>query len=129
MIPKKLLSTIAFAFVLLFSGCANDDFNEIDGVCPLVLSTVPNDGDIDVPLNQVITATFNEKMNPSTITENSFTVSANGTLIDGTVTYSNLTATFTPSSPLDEDTEYTATITTLAKDERGNALQENYVWL
>ena len=81
-----------------------------------------------MPLNQVITATFNEKMNPTTITGASFTVSANGTLIDGTVTYSNLTATFTPSSLLDEDTEYTGTITTLAKDERGNALQENYVW-
>lgn len=128
MIAKKLLTTIAFAFVLLFSGCAEDDFNEVDGLCPLVLSTVPEDGDIDVPLNQVITATFNEKMNPTTITGASFTVSANSTLIDGTVTYSNLTATFTPSSLLDEDTEYTGTITTLAKDERGNALQENYVW-
>ncbi|MDO9275603.1 MAG: ice-binding family protein [Lutibacter sp.] len=128
MIAKKLLTTIAFAFVLLFSGCADDDFNQIDGVCPLVVSTVPEDGDIDVPLNQVITATFNEKMNPTTITGASFTVSANGTLVAGTVTYSNLTATFTPSSLLDEDTEYTGTITTLAKDERGNALQENYVW-
>lgn len=128
MIAKKLLTTIAFAFVLLFSGCAEDDFNEVDGLCPLVLSTVPEDGDIDVPLNQVITATFNEKMNPTTITGASFTVSANGALIAGTVTYSNLTATFTPSSLLDEDTEYTGTITTLAKDERGNALQEDYVW-
>lgn len=128
MIAKKLLTTIAFAFVLLFSGCAEDDFNEVDGLCPLVVSTVPEDGDIDVPLNQIITATFNEKMNPSTITGASFTVSANGALIAGTVTYNNLTATFTPLSLLDEDTEYTGTITTLAKDERGNALQENYVW-
>ncbi|MHB1197261.1 MAG: ice-binding family protein [Lutibacter sp.] len=128
MIAKKLLTTIAFAFVLLFSGCAKDDFNEVDGLCPLVVSTVPEDGAIDVPLNQVITATFNEKMNPSTITGASFTVSANGVSIAGTVTYSNLTATFTPSSLLAEDTEYTGTITTLAKDERGNALQEDYVW-
>lgn len=128
MITKKLLTTIAFAFVLLFSGCAEDDFNQVDGLCPLVVSTVPEDGAINVPLNQVITATFNEKMNPSTITGTSFTVSANGALINGTVTYNNLTATFTPASPLAENTEYTGTITTLAKDERGNALQENYVW-
>ena len=128
MIAKKLLTTIAFAFVLLFSGCAEDDFNEVDGLCPLVLSTVPDDGDFDVPLNQVITATFNEKMNPTTINEDSFTVSANGALIDGTVSYNGLIATFIPSSPLDEDTEYTGTITTMAKDERGNALQEDYVW-
>lgn len=128
MITKKLFTTIAFAFVLLFSGCAKDDFNEIDGVCPLVVSTVPEDGDIDVPLNQVITATFNEKMNPSTITKASFTVGDNVALIDGTVTYTDSTAVFTPSSLLDEDTEYTGTITTLAKDKRGNALQEDYVW-
>jgi uncharacterized repeat protein (TIGR02543 family) len=128
MISKKLLTTIAFAFVLLFSGCAEDDFNEVDGLCPLVIATVPDDGAIDVPLNQVITATFNEKMNPSTITGASFTVSANGALINGTVTYSDSTAVFTPSSLLDENTEYTGTIKTLAKDERGNALQEDYVW-
>ncbi|MDD3721461.1 MAG: ice-binding family protein [Lutibacter sp.] len=137
MITKKLFTTIAFAFVLLFSGCADDDFNEIDGLCPLVVSTVPEDGAIDVPLNQIITATFNEKMNPSTITEASFTV-ANGStfgkgndnnaLINGTVTYNDSTAVFTPSSLLDENTEYTGTIKTLAKDLRGNALQEDYVW-
>src|SRR5680860_551182 len=128
MIAKKLLTTIAFALVLLFSGCAKDDLNEIDGVCPLVVSTVPEDGDFDIPLNQIITATFNEKMNPATITGASFTVGANSALIDGTVSYTDSTAVFTPSSLLDEDTEYTGTITTLAKDKRGNALQEDYVW-
>ena len=128
MIAKKLLTTIAFAFVLLFSGCAEDDFEGVNGLCPLVVSTVPEDGDVDVPLNQIITATFNEKMNPSTITEASFTVSANGALIDGTVSYNGLTATFTPTTLLEPDTEYTGTITTMAKDERGNSLQENYVW-
>ncbi|MDF1516783.1 MAG: ice-binding family protein [Lutibacter sp.] len=128
MIAKKLLTTIAFAFVLLFSGCAEDDFVGVDGLCPLVVSTVPEDGAIDVPLNQVITATFNEKMNPATITKTSFTISANGTLIDGAVSYNGLTATFDPTLALEPDTEYTGTITTMAKDERGNALQENYVW-
>ncbi|HEY9169406.1 MAG TPA: ice-binding family protein [Lutibacter sp.] len=128
MITKKLLSTIAFAFVLLFSGCAEDDFIEVDGLCPLVIATVPEDGDIDVPLNQLITATFNEKMNPSTITGASFTVSANGALINGTVSYTDSTAVFTPSTLLAENTEYTGTIKTLAKDERGNALQKDYVW-
>ena len=128
MIAKKLLTTIAFAFVLLLSGCAKDDFNEVDGLCPLVVSTIPEDGDIDVPLNQVITATFNEKMNPSTITGASFIVSLNGVPIAGAVSYNGLTATFIPASLLEENTEYTGTITTMAKDERGNALQENYVW-
>tara|TARA_R110002167_G_scaffold67550_1_gene190964 strand:+ start:83 stop:1576 length:1494 start_codon:yes stop_codon:yes gene_type:complete len=128
MIAKKLLTTIAIAIIVLFSGCANDDFVGVNGLCPVVESTIPADGTINVPLNQVISATFNEKMNPTTISQTSFTVAANGTLINGTVTYNNLTATFTPNPLLSDDTEYTGTITTLAKDERGNALQEDYVW-
>jgi hypothetical protein len=128
MIAKKLLTTIAFAFVLLFSGCAKDDFVEVDGVCPLVISTIPTSDAVGVPLNQVITATFNEVMKPSTITEASFLVSANGAQIAGTVSYTGSTATFLPNSPLLPNTEYTGTITTLASDPRGNFLQENYVW-
>ena len=128
MIAKKILLPFAILFIALFSSCANDDFDEIDGVCPVVVSTTPLDGAINVPLNQVITVPFNEKMNPTTISKTSFTVAANGVLIDGTVTYDNLTATFTPTLPLTGDTEYTGTITTSAKDERGNALQEDYVW-
>ena len=128
MIAKKLLTTIAFAFVLLFSGCAEDDFNEIDTVCPLVISTNPENLATNIPLNQVITATFNEKMSPASITEASFTVGDDVALIDGTVTYTDSTAVFTPSSLLDLDTEYTGTITTLAKDIRGNYIQEDYVW-
>ncbi|WP_299667250.1 ice-binding family protein [uncultured Polaribacter sp.] len=127
MITKKLLATFAFAIVLLFSGCADDDFEQIDGVCPLVNSTIPENLATNVPLDQIITATFNEKMNPLTISEASFTV-ASGALINGTVSYTDSTAVFTPSSLLDENTEYTATIKTLAKDLRGNALQEDYVW-
>jgi len=127
MITKKLLTTFAFAFVLLFSGCAEDDFVEIDGVCPLVISTIPENLETEVPIDQVISATFNEKMDPSTMAA-SFNVADNGTLIDGTVTYTDSTATFTPSSLLDYDTEYTGTIKTTAKDLRGNALQEDYVW-
>ncbi|MDO9037759.1 MAG: ice-binding family protein [Lutibacter sp.] len=128
MIAKKLLTTIAFAFVLLFSGCAKDDFEEVDGVCPLVISTVPTSDAVGVPLNQVITATFNEVMKSSTITTASFLVSANGAQIAGKVSYTGSTATFTPNSPLLPNTKYTGTITTLASDPRGNFLQENYVW-
>ncbi|MDO9593525.1 MAG: Ig-like domain-containing protein, partial [Lutibacter sp.] len=128
MIAKKLLTTIAFAFVLLFSGCAKDDFEEVDGVCPLVISTIPTSDAVGVPLNQVITATFNEVMKPSTITTASFLVSANGVQIAGTVSYTGSTATFLPNSPLLPNTKYTGTITTLASDPRGNFLQENYVW-
>ena len=34
---KKLLLTFAILFIALISGCATDDFEEIDGVCPVDL--------------------------------------------------------------------------------------------
>jgi hypothetical protein len=44
----------------LISGCAKDDFVEVDGLCPEVLSTTPLNGSTNIPFDQLITATFNE---------------------------------------------------------------------
>ena len=110
------------------SGCENDDFVEVDGVCPLVESTTPLSNALNVPLGQVITATFNEEMDPSSITSTSFTV-AGISPIAGTITYSGKTASFTPQILLSENTTYTAKITTKAKDVMGNFLQLEYVWV
>ena len=124
----KLLTIFAIALVVSISGCKKDDFVAKVGVCPLVVSTIPADKAIDVPLNQVISATFNEKMNPATITQASFIIQQGTVAVAGTVAYSGVTATFTPSSPLAPNTLYAGTIKTLAKDEVGNALQEDYKW-
>jgi len=124
---KKLLATFAFALVFLLTGCAKDDVVEIVGVCPIVLSTVPDNGAINVPLDQVITVTFNETVNPETINVETFTVDGPTQLV-GTVTSSGAIATFTPSADLAPNTTYTGMVTTSVKDPLGNALQENYVW-
>ena len=49
-------------------------FQEIDGVCPVVTNTSPLNGATNVPLDQLITVSFNEEMNPETINQTSFTV-------------------------------------------------------
>ena len=125
---KKLFSIIAILFIALIFGCDNDEFVETVGVCPVVASTIPTDGTPGVPLNQIISATFNEEMNPLTINESSFIVTVAGVPVSGTVTYSGKTATFTPANRLAVNTLYTGTITTMVKDVDGNALQTNYVW-
>ncbi|WP_269241841.1 Ig-like domain-containing protein [Flavobacterium limnophilum] len=125
---KKLLSIMAILFIALISGCANDDFEEVVGVCPVVLSTNPIDGAFGVPLRQIITATFNEEMNPSTINQSSFIISVAGVPVSGVVTYSGTIATFTPTVRLAINTLYTGTIKTSVKDLVGNALQADYVW-
>jgi hypothetical protein len=124
---ENLLSTLIIASIILITGCKKDDFVETIGVCPVVESTSPINNATNVPLDKIITATFNEKMNPSTITTASFTVQGTAP-ITGIVTYSGTTATFTPANVLTANTTYTAKITTLAKDLVGNAIQKDYAW-
>lgn len=126
---KNLLSTIAILGIVLFTGCAKDDFVEVLGECPIVNATSPVDGAFSVPLSKTITATFNKEMNPATITATSYKVTADGVPIAGTISYSGLVASFDPTASLLANTIYTATISTLVKDEAGNALQTNYVWM
>lgn len=124
---KNFFVTIAIALVILFIGCAKDDFVEIAGVCPKVIATNPINSATDVPRNQTITVTFNESINPSTITENSFTITGTSVLA-GEITYSEQTATFDPTVNLTPNTTYVGKITTAVKDLKGNAIQEDYVW-
>jgi hypothetical protein len=124
---KKLLLTLAIVFIAFFSGCADDDFVETVGVCPVVESTEPINGAINVPLNQVITATLNEDMDAATFTKASFIVQG-ATPVDGNVTLNGKIATFTPTGNLAVNTTYTAIIKTSVKDLAGNALQADYVW-
>jgi len=67
-------------------------------------------------------------MDTLTISGTTFTVKIGTTSVLGTVTYSGSTATFTPSSNLNSNTTYTATITTGAKNVAGVPLANNYVW-
>lgn len=125
---KNLLLTIAILFITLISGCASDDFKEVVGLCPVVSTTNPIDGATGVPLNQIITATFNEEMNSATIDQSSFTLTVAGVPVSGVVTLSGAVATFTPNSLLAPNTVYAARIKTSVKDLTGNALQTDHVW-
>ncbi len=98
-----------------------------DSLPPTVASTSPTDSATDVAVDAGITATLSEAMQASTINTTTFTMD-NG--VTGTVSYdaNSTTATFTPTSNLNYDTTYTATITTDAEDLAGNGLQANYSW-
>jgi ice-binding like protein/Big-like domain-containing protein len=96
---------------------------------PTVISTVPATGATAVAVNTLVTATFSEGMNPTTINGTTFTLTGPGaTPVGGAVTYSGSTATFTPTTILAANTLFTATITTGAKDPAGAALAANFVW-
>jgi Ice-binding-like/Bacterial Ig-like domain len=101
---------------------------------PLVSSTNPANAATGIGTNQAIMATFDKGIHSSTLTETTFTlfetVGVNQVSVPGTVTYSTIgtSAIFTPSSVLDPDAVFTATITTGVKDLSGNPLASNFVW-
>ncbi len=100
-----------------------------DTTSPNVVSTNPTDKTEGIPLDAVITATFNEDVVEASLTT-SFTLETGGTPVPGSVTYnsSTQTATFTPDSNLSSFTDYTATITTDVEDLAGNQMADNYTW-
>jgi hypothetical protein len=115
---------LASLLAIFVAGCGQETVT-----VPTVVSTIPANGATAVQINTTISATFSMAMNPSTITASSFSVTGpGGAAVAGAVTYSGLSATFTPAAPLAYSSIYTATITTGAADIGGAPLIANYVW-
>lgn len=97
----------------------------IDGTPPTVLSTNPADAATG-PANTTITAIFSEPMLASTITTTSFTVTAGGAPVSGSVSYDavNNAATFRPAAEFSVGVTVVATLAGAngAADVAGNAL-------
>ena len=135
MLKRKRFSSLfgmSFMMILLAlftSQCKEDDFTgEIVGVCPEVILTDPLDGAINVITNKLITATFNEAMVASTINETTFILKKGGNLVLGNVSYTGMTATFSPTNVLDANTVYTATMKRNVKDPMGNIMIKDTTW-
>ena len=89
-------------------------------------STTPSDKTTKVSASTSISATFNNEINATTLTSNSFSISGvNGSLALGS---DKKTVTFTPSSSLNYAKTYTATISTTLSDTDGFMLDEPYSW-
>lgn len=100
----------------------------LDIIKPLVVSTDPINGAFNVPLNKVITATFSENMDPSSINNTTFLIKNGTATIPGTITYTGRVASFVPTGGLASNTLYTGTITIGARDISGNTLASDYTW-
>ena len=99
-----------------------------DTTPPTILSTDPVDAAIGVSTAADVSVTFDEPMAAATLTGITFTLKQGATLVPGTVTYVNDTATFSPTIDFALNTIYTATITTGATDADGNALAAPHTW-
>lgn len=120
------------------SGTANANVTNVavtcvntDAVAPTIASRRPLATTVGTALTGgVVAVTFSEPMDPSTVTTTTFTLTGPGGPVAGTIALAsgNTQATFTPNSRLSFDTEYTATVTTGAKDVAGNALASAASW-
>jgi hypothetical protein len=120
---------LILSLVFFSAGCKKvTEETGIVGVCPIVISTDPDNLATEVGLNKIITATFNEGMDPSTINESSFTVKNGGVTVEGDVTYSGTTASFAPIDGLVRNATYTATMHKGVKDPAGNAMIDDHIW-
>ncbi len=110
--------------------CRDDDFTgEVIGVCPEVITTSPAYGALNVVSDKLITATFNEAMDPASINENTFFLMRAGVRVAGIVTYSGTTATFSPAGLLHPNSVYTATVKRESKDLMGSYMAKDTTWM
>ena len=95
-----LLVTILVAAAVV--GCVPPGTPAGDTTRPTVISTIPIDTAMDVPLNGTINATFSEAMNAATMVAANFSLAAGGTVVAGAVVFDepNKTMTFTPTAAL-----------------------------
>lgn len=100
--------------------------NSDDKTPPHVIAVSPADGDTSQPSNALITATFSEDIDTTTLRPSTFCLNHNAA---GTITYKDKIATFKPGPILlFENETYTATLSTGIKDLAGNALAAPYQW-
>jgi hypothetical protein len=125
------LTFVTAIFLMAFTGaCKKDTYVQKDGVCPTVIATNPQDQAVNVPANQVVTATFNEKMSSKMIDNTTFILLNGSTVVPGILTYdeNNATISFVPTTTLSGSSTLTGRIKAGIKDLNGNALQSDYVW-
>jgi hypothetical protein len=104
---------------------------EKDTIKPWVTQVVPADAAPDVTRGSKVIATFSEEMNPTTITQKTFTLmkeDTTATEVAAKVSYNSATskATLDPTKPLDKGETYTATVSTEATDLAGNPLDQDH---
>ncbi len=132
---SKMMWLFALLLVVFTVGCDRDHggaSGTTGSGLPTVTSVTPANATPGIAVNMKVTATFSESMSSATITApGTFTVTGPFvTPVTGTVTYDgpSMTATFTPSGNLLNNTTYSATISTEAKNPAGAALANPFVW-
>ena len=97
-------------------------FPLVDSVPPDLVSRSPQINEAGVATSTVVTATFNEPIAVSTVTDESFSVNRENITVAGSVSYNaeTFTASFDPEAELEAEAEYTVTLNSGLEDVAGN---------
>lgn len=95
---------------------------------PTVLAVTPIDGATSIGSQSAVSATLSETLDCGALAGDAITVSEGASAVDGTVTCSGATLTFTASSSLPTRATLTAVVSTSVRDRAGNRLQVAYQW-
>ncbi len=99
---------------------------EVDTTAPRVLSTSPENGDINFPINAKIVINFSEALDPTTVTNNTFFLQGNPA---GILTLQDQTLSFSPSGNLLPSSAYVSSVRAGIKDLAGNQMLSQYNWV
>jgi N-acetylneuraminic acid mutarotase len=117
-------NALAASHVFSFTTAASNDF-----AAPGVQSVSPAAGSACAATSGAVTASFDEDLDPATVTSASFGLTGpGGGAVPGVVAYINRTASFTPVTALSSGSAYTAGLTTAITDLSGNPLAAPYQW-
>ncbi|EMJ60425.1 Ig-like protein [Leptospira sp. P2653] len=81
-----------------------------------------------VSLNTSIQVGFNQKLDPSSIQSQSIQLTQGNSIITGSLTSTEKTLLFNPTSALAASKAYTVRVSKAIKSEDGSSLSEDYVW-
>lgn len=121
---KSLLFFAILLSSIMFVSCNNDE-DDVD--MPSVASTNPDNNSIDISQTARVEFIFSSEMDPQTINNTTVILLEGNTQVEGTVSYTNKTATFTPTEILAYNTIYTASVNSGAKNMLGESLAKDYI--
>ncbi len=133
----KVIVICAVFFASLVTSCektsyflhpALDPVKTGDVTAPVIRTVVPVNNALSVATSANPSVTFNEIINPATLSVSTFTLKQGANLIPGSVTVSDSIATFVPATSLTANTVYTGTVTSGVQDIAGNPLTSDYTW-
>lgn len=122
------LYTLGALGILSSGGDGGGGGDDLSSILDTTAPTVSSGPQVNAARNQVV-AIFSEAMDGATINASTFTVMDNiGTPVAGGISYSGVTATFTPAVQLASGASFDAMVTTGAHDLAGNALASDFSW-